>query len=115
MINLEREHRHERGRENMNEREHKHGHEQFTKHRKVCTVDTGENITITTPVVVNAYADSCNVEIECQGHEIIKDPCRRPNHSRFKIRQKIHLRIPIDFVAECNVGEGQVDFDFDEE
>jgi len=98
-----------------NKHEHRHEHEHFAKHKKVCSVETGENITITTPVALNAYVDSCKVEIECRGHDIIKESSRRPNHSRFRIRQKMYVHIPIDFVAECNVGEGRADFDFDEE
>ncbi|MCL2854540.1 MAG: hypothetical protein FWE21_02855 [Defluviitaleaceae bacterium] len=121
MFDFERENRHGRERDAVREHEHecrhehRNEHEHFTKHRKVCTVETSEDVTITTPVMLNAYVDSCKVEIECRGHDIIRESSRRPNHSRFKIRQKMHVHIPIDFVAECNVGEGRVDFDFDEE
>jgi len=107
----------ERGREQGRNHEHanEHAHEQFQKHKQVCTVNTSEDITITTPVIVSAYADSCKVELKCNGHEIIKEHHCKPNTSKFKIRQKIRACIPIEFVAECDVGEGHVDFDFHDE
>ena len=89
--------------------------EQFQKHTKVCTVNTSEDITITTPVIISAYADSCKVELECNGHKIIREHHCKPNTTKFKIRQKIRACIPIEFVAECEVGKGHVDFDFHDE
>ena len=111
----ERDHEHEcnQDRERRHEHDHNHNHERFKKHKKVCTVDTSENITITTPVAVKAYVDSCDVEIQCNGHEIIKESHCRHDVRKFKIKQKIFVHIPIEFVAECDVGEGHVDFDFE--
>lgn len=97
-----------------NENMHNHnnsGQEEFTTHRKICTVETGENIDIITPIAIRAYADSCNVEIECRGYEIINEPCKIHNTKKFKIKQKIYISIPINFVAECSVGEGKINFD----
>ena len=101
--------------ENNHEHAHEAAQEQFQKHRKVCTVNTSEDITITTPISVSAYADSCDVELICNGHEIIRDHHCRPKTSKFKIRQKIRACIPVAFVAECDIGEGHVDFDFHDE
>lgn len=96
------------------DRDRGHDHDRSRKHKKVCTVNTSEEITITTPVEIHAYANSRNVELKCNGYEIIKEHRCRPNVSKFKIRQKIHACIPVEFVVECEVGEGQTDFDFDE-
>jgi len=110
---FEHKHKNEREHEREHERGHTHEHEYFKKHKKVCTVNTNEDITITTPVVVNAYTNTCNVELICNGHEIIRDPHCKPNTSKFKIQQKIRVCIPIEFVAECDIGNDHVDFDFD--
>ena len=104
----EREHRHEH-------EEHEHGHERFRKFKKVCTVDTNEDITITTPVRLHAYVNTCHVELTCNGHEIIKESHCRPGVKKFKIRQKMSAHIPLEFVTECDIGEGRVDFDLEVE
>lgn len=82
------------------------------KVRKVCEVNTSEDIAITVPVEVRADINTRDVKIECRGHEIIRERHCKPNVRKFKIRQKIHVCIPIDFIAECEIGEEQVDFDF---
>jgi len=96
------------------EHEHEHNHEQENskKFRKVCEVNTSEDLTITVPVEVRAHVNTHDVKIECNGHEIIREPHCRHNVRKFKIRQKIHICIPVDFVAECEIGESDVDFDF---
>jgi len=91
--------------------DHDHGHERHKKHTRACIVDTSEDITITTPVVLHAYVNDCDVRLTCGGHEIINESHCRRNTKKFKVRQKIHVHIPLEFVAECSIGEGQVDFD----
>ena len=101
-------------RECEHEREHKGEYECHKKFKKVCEVDASEDMTITVPVAVHAYVNTRDVELRCNGHEIIKEPPCKLHVKKFKIRQKIHACIPIDFVAECHIGEGQVDFDLQE-
>ena len=93
--------------------DHDHEHEHSERFRKVCQVDTGEDLTITVPVEVKAHVDIRDVKIKCNGHEIIRESHCRPNVKKFKILQKVHICIPIDFVTECEIGEGDVELDLD--
>jgi len=97
--------------ENENGYEDEQENEQFKRFKKVCEVNTCEDITITVPAAVHAHVNTHDVKLRCKGHEIIREPHCKPNVRRFKICQRIHAHIPIDFIAEVDVGEGQVDFD----
>jgi len=93
------------------ELENEHGHENFKKFKKICEATVGENISITAPVAIHAGVNAHDVEIECKGHEIIREPHCSRNVKKFKVRQKISVCIPLDFFAEVDVREGRVDFD----
>jgi len=80
-----------------------------------CPVDVYEDISISVPVRIDADADVGDIEIKCNGHEIIREKsgrCHRHHNSRkFIIKQNMQVTIPIAFLAECNVGRSTVDFD----
>ena len=102
--------------EGRNEHEHQHNqkHEHFKKVKEVCKVEVKEDISISVPVSVHAHVNTNEIKLRCKGHEIIKDHHCKPSCSKFVIRQKVHACIPIDFVTECDIGEGHVDFEFSE-
>ena len=96
------------------ENRHNNDCEHPDKLKRICEVSLSEDVSITTPITVNAYADPSKIALKCGGHEIIMESTHRHDTSKFKIRQKICLHIPIQFVAECKVGESQVEFSFNE-
>ena len=93
------------------------GYEKYRKffHDKDCPANICEDILIGVPVVVRANAEVNDVDFKCMGHTIIKntfDAPGKPNAiNKFVVCQKISLHIPINFMAECEIGEGSVDFD----
>jgi len=87
------------------------------KHKKFdfdagCPVDICEDITVKVPIEVCAHSEVCNVEFKCEGHTIEKVHCELRGCNKFNVVQKMHVRIPLKFKARCDVGEGSVDFDF---
>jgi len=98
--------------ERDHDRNHNHNHDQDPsgKFSKVCEVNASEDIRYTVPVEIRGHINTHDVNIECMGHEIIKERNCKKNVRRFKIRQKIHVCIPIDCVAEVEIGDGDVDF-----
>jgi len=102
----EREHRREHRPEQGNEQEHEHKHVHVE-----CPVVTDEDINITVPISVQAHADVEDLILKCMGHHVSKESHRRTHHVRkIKIRQTIQLCVPINFIAEAEVGEEDVDF-----
>ena len=93
----------------------------FDQYRKLvfeggCPVNAQEEVTVTVPVKIRADADVDEVEIKCKGHAVITsdsdDPKGEPHAvKRFTISQKISIKIPVKFFAECIIGESSVDFD----
>jgi hypothetical protein len=81
-----------------------------------CPVDICEDISVKVPIEVCAHSEVCDVEFRCTGHTIERIPCPDNNRecSRFNVIQRISLRIPLKFVAQCDVGEGVADFDLRE-
>ncbi|MCL2353260.1 MAG: hypothetical protein FWC69_01365 [Defluviitaleaceae bacterium] len=106
---------HENENDNENEDRHGHGHghdrDRFKKFKETCHVSINEEIEITTPVIIHAHVNTHDVDLECGGHEIIREHSCRRRSKRFKVRQKIYACIPLEFVAEVDIGEGHVDFD----
>ena len=92
-----------------------HHHHHSKKFRKSCHVSTQEEITITSPIGIHGHTHIGEVELICGGHEIIREPRRRHGHHQFKICQKFYARIPIEFVAECEIGDEIVEFEVEEE
>ena len=101
------------------------------EHNKNCPVEVFEEITISVPFTVRAFAEVEDVEFECLGCKVIRQPRGRYENengngnengsgnknkgvSKFTIQEKIKLEIPVKFVAECDVGESEVDFDLSE-
>ena len=83
-------------------------HDKNKKHI-VCPVDICEDIAISVPVELNARAEVGEIKLECGGHHIEKE-MEKHNRREFTIVQKIHVRIPIKFFAECEVKEEHVEF-----
>ena len=96
------------------EHEHNRRHEHSKKVKETCKIEANEDISISVPVSIHAHVDTNEIKLKCKGHEIIKDHHCKPNSKRFIIRQKVHACIPIDFVTECEVGEGHVEFEYAE-
>lgn len=95
-----------------NTHEHKHEKEHENKHKHVnCPVTAHENISITLPITVHAHADVEDIVLKCNGHDIIKESHCRRHVRKIKIRQKIQLCVPINFIAECETGEEHVEFE----
>ena len=96
----------------------------FEKHEKYileggCPAKASEEVRVTVPVTVRAFADCDKVELHCIGGAVITKNCDdtpgRPDKvSKFTVSQKMRVEIPIVFGAECDVGEGHVDFDLDD-
>ena len=85
-------------------------HDHHKKHKKACTATLSEDISITTPIEIKAYAKPHDVEIKCKGHDITEESSCKPNTKKFTIRQMIQVKIPLECVAECEIGHGKVDF-----
>jgi hypothetical protein len=77
------------------------------KHKKYvydgCQAEICEEITVRVPIEVSAHSEVCEVQFDCMDYSIDEE-----NHgrNRFNVIQKMNLRIPLKFVAECDVGEG---------
>jgi hypothetical protein len=89
------------------------------RHKKIilesgCPANICEDITIKVPIEVCAHSEVCDAEFTCAGHTIEKVPCDDRGCNRFNVVQRINLRIPLVFKAECDVSEGTVDFDVHE-
>ena len=82
---------------------------------EVCTRDVFEEATITVPVKIRAESRVGEVDIHCCGPaEIIEglETCGEPGaESRFTVKQRLRVDIPLEFLAEADVGQGHVDFD----
>ena len=84
-----------------------------------CPTVAAEDVRVTVPVLVRACANIGDVELRCMGGAIITRnshcmPGRPHAISRFTVCQKMHVDIPIEFLAECDIGEEYVDYDFDD-
>ena len=90
-------------------------HEHFDRHKHACKAEATEDITITAPVTLSAYANAGKVRFACVDTDILKEHHSKPHTSKFKIRQKIRATIPVNFDVECDVGSGFVDFDLVED
>jgi len=80
-----------------------------------CPANAFEEVTVTVPVTVRAFADVGHVDLKCMGPAMITRNCDDlPGTpyavSKFTIRQKLRVEIPVVFGAEADVGEGHIDF-----
>jgi len=80
-----------------------------------CPINAIEEVDITIPAYVRANTEIGNVCIRCMDSRVIKnctDVIGRPNTiSRFVIKQKLRVDIPVNCAVEAYVGEGHVHFD----
>jgi len=81
-----------------------------------CPVTAVQELEVTVPATVRAHAEIGRVNLRCVGAGIVvgnSDEVRgRPNAvSRFTIRQRLRVDIPVKFEAEAYVGEGHVDYE----
>ena len=81
-----------------------------------CPSVTHEEATVTVPVCVDAYAKYGNISLDCMGPPVItrnssETPGRPGAISRFTVKQRMRMDIPIIFGMKCEVGEGHVLFD----
>ena len=81
-----------------------------------CPSNTTQEVSITVPVAVNAFANLGTISIDCVGCPVIdekefKPTCEHSSTSHFTITQKILVKIPIVFEAEVEVGEEHVYFE----
>ena len=80
-----------------------------------CPSNAFEEVNVTVPITVRAYADIGNVDLKCMGSAVITRNCDDPPGvphavSKFTVRQKMRVDIPIVFGAETDVGEGYIEF-----
>ena len=81
-----------------------------------CPAKTSQEVDVTLPIDIRAFADVGHVRIQCQGRPvIIKDEIEqlsggRCQVSRFKIRQRMRIEIPVVFKAETDIGPEHVEF-----
>jgi len=80
-----------------------------------CPTNAFEEAIVTVPVVVHACADVGHVELKCMGPAVITrnsdDAPGKPHAvSKFTVKQRLRVDIPIVFGAKADVGEGYVDF-----
>ena len=85
-----------------------------------CPVKAFEEANVTVPVTVCAKCKVGDVDFHCCGDPVITKnsdytPGRPDAVSKFTIRQKMRVDIPIVFGLETDIGEGHVDFDIDKE
>ena len=78
-----------------------------------CPAKAFEEAIVTVPVEVRAFADIGDVDLHCVGDPVITRnsdcaPGCPGAVSKFTIKQKLRVDVPILFGAECNVGEGHV-------
>ena len=98
--------------------------QRFEKHEKFrmengCPAKACEEVTVTVPITVSACSEVGDVTLQCMGHAVITrnddDPPGCPCAvSKFTISQKMRVDIPIIFFAEADVGEGHVDFEWND-
>ena len=74
-----------------------------------------EEAKITVPCEVRAFAEVKEVEIKRKGGPVITCNAGDPPGevgavSKFTVSQRVVIKIPIDFRAEADVGEGYVEF-----
>jgi hypothetical protein len=84
---------------------------------KGCPADICGDITVKVPVVVCAESEVGKVEFKCKGTTIEQLPELLGNSKkceRFKVIQKIQVRIPLTFEAEVEVCKGHVEIDVNE-
>ena len=84
----------------------------------MCPVQINEDISISVPVEICAHADVDQIELECLGHHIehhmehhVEYDDKRHKCKKFKIVQKVHVKIPVKYYVECDVRDEHVDFD----
>jgi hypothetical protein len=79
-----------------------------------CSSSTNEDISVSVPVSIRANCNVGNVDIDRVGPATIDrccDTCGRPNAvDKFVVTQRIRVEIPLEFGAECDVGQSFVDF-----
>lgn len=80
-----------------------------------CPVTAVEELDVTVPATVRAHAEVGRVNLRCVGACVITcnsdEVTGRPNAvSRFTIKQRLRVDIPVKFEVEAYVGEGHVDY-----
>jgi hypothetical protein len=76
-----------------------------------CPTKTCEDISVSVPVKVCANSEVGEIVLRCAGSEVEKLQNRDKHCSRFIVKQRIHVIIPIDFRAEVEVGDNKIDFE----
>jgi len=81
-----------------------------------CPVNAAQELEIAVPATVRAHAEIGDVHLCCADSGIVaansSEVAGRPNAvSRFTIKQKLRVDIPVKFEVEAFVGEGHVNFD----
>jgi hypothetical protein len=93
------------------------GHERHDKCSEYgCPAYVHEEVEVTVPCAVRAHVEVGEAEYKCIGSCVVtKNSCNTPGHpdaiSRFTVRQKMRIEIPMIFNCDCEVGEGHVHFD----
>ena len=94
-------------------------HEKFTL-QGGCPAEVIERAKVAVPITVRAFSDVDDVELCCDGKPIvIKNSHITPGCpgavSKFTVAQKMCIKIPIMFGADCDVGEGHAVYDMDDD
>ena len=94
------------------------GFEKFDKFvlDECCPAKAFEEVDVTVPVEVRAFSKVRDVELKCMGPATVKKCCEETPGcpgavSKFTICQKMRVEVPVEFTAECSVGQGHVCFD----
>jgi len=82
---------------------------------EICTRDVFDEATITVPVTIRAESRVGEVDINCCGPaEIIEgiEASGEPGaEKKFTVKQRMRVDIPLEFLAEADVGQGHVCFE----
>jgi len=80
-----------------------------------CPTNASEEVTVTVPVTVHAYANCGDIAVNCMGSSVItRNSDSTPGDpgavSVFTVSQRLRVDIPIGFGADADVGDGHVYF-----
>jgi len=84
-----------------------------------CPAKVSEDVEVTVPICVHAFVDIEDAYLGCKGSAVVTEGWDKVHGhpdkvKKFTVCQRIHIDIPLVFGAEADVGEGHVNFDFDD-
>jgi hypothetical protein len=85
-----------------------HGNRDIRK-KTTCHTETCEKIAVKVPVEISAHANIRDITLNCADKHVVREHER--NSVKLEIVQEMFAKIPIDFIAEVEVKNEEVDFD----